>query len=575
MENFDSNVQNQAVASSLNGPFPSTTSEAIDSFVKTYLDNNYIDAFSNPEEITDDIMSLIANEFQLHNETVPAVLKKRPPSNLTPNMIAKIMLHMYCIRNINCAGVNSEDEYDLLGFYQEDGPDKGIYVSREDELKRMILAFNPGLTPAKLKETLEILRIEAPRAERCSDRDLIAINNGIFNYKTKIVEPFDSEIVFTAKCRVNYNPAAQNITIHNDEDNTDWDVENWIKELFDDAETAECIWQIIGAIIRPNVGWRKSAWFISEKGNNGKGTLCHLMRNLAGDQSYAAIQLSDFGKEFMLEPLIGVTAIITDENDVGTFIEKAANLKAVITNDVIQINRKKKKPIAYQFTGLMIQCVNAMPRTKDRSESFYRRCLLIPFTKCYTGIERKYIKDDYLNREEVLEYVLYRVLNMNYYEITEPECAKIALNKYKTYNDPVREFLTELTEDAAWSCFQMELLYDMYKGWEAKTNPNGGVLSNSTFKSDVIPCIESIGGEWYFVDSDSPKRVLWRMDGDEPLLDRYNCEDWMEDTRKHFGRTKLKSGLKPVSTWGIFRDCTPTGITPVCANNTDGNDGNE
>ena len=59
------------------------------------------------------------------------------------------------------------------------------------------------------------------------------------------------------------------------------------------------------------------------------------MRNLAGNQSCVAIQLSDFGKDFMLEPLVHATSIITDENDVGTYIDKAANLKAIITNDVV------------------------------------------------------------------------------------------------------------------------------------------------------------------------------------------------------------------------------------------------
>ncbi len=39
----------------------------------------------------------------------------------------------------------------------------------------------------------------------------------------------------------------------------------------------------------------------------------------------------------MLEPLVHATSIITDENDVGTYIDKAANLKAIITNDVVQL----------------------------------------------------------------------------------------------------------------------------------------------------------------------------------------------------------------------------------------------
>lgn len=128
----------------------------------------------------------------------------------------------------------------------------------------------------------------------------------------------------------------------------------------------------------------------------------------------------------MLEPLTRATAIIVDENDVGTYIDRAANLKAVITNDVIQINRKNKMPISYQFYGFMVQCLNELPKIKDRSDSFFRRQLFIPMTKCFTGKERKYIKNEYLHRKDVLQYVLHRVLNMDYDTLSEPEACKAA-----------------------------------------------------------------------------------------------------------------------------------------------------
>lgn len=98
-----------------------------------------------------------------------------------------------------------------------------------------------------------------------------------------------------------------------------------MQDLFDDSEIVDLMWKILGAIVRPNVPWGKSAWFYSESGNNGKGTLCELMRQLCGENSYAAISLADMGKDFMLEPLIRAVAVIVDENDVGTYIDKAAN----------------------------------------------------------------------------------------------------------------------------------------------------------------------------------------------------------------------------------------------------------
>ncbi len=315
--------------------FPNSRSLALMSITRAFIRHNTLDAHSQPEEVSDQVVGMMRHMFCNYNATTPKGAKITVPTDLTPATIAELMLAMYDIKTINCAGINSEREYDILGIYQEDGPNKGIYISDEIEIHKLIRRFNPGLNTYEEKQTVTILRQNAERVERCSDPDLIAINNGIFNYKTKTVEPFRSDLVFTAKCRVDYNPAAKNITIHNTSDNTDWNVEDWILELFDDPDIAECIWQIMGAVIRPNVYWRKAAWFVSEKGNNGKGTLCQLMRNLAGNQSCVAIQLSDFGKDFMLEPLVHATSIITDENDVGTYIDKAANLKAIITNDVV------------------------------------------------------------------------------------------------------------------------------------------------------------------------------------------------------------------------------------------------
>ena len=73
-------------------------------------------------------------------------------------------------------------------------------------------------------------------------------------------------------------------------------------------------------------------------------------------------------------------------------MDKAANLKAIITGDPVSMNRKFKKPVSYCFHGLVVQCLNEMPRIRDKSDSFYRRQLFIAFTKCFTGVERKYIK---------------------------------------------------------------------------------------------------------------------------------------------------------------------------------------
>lgn len=77
---------------------------------------------------------------------------------------------------------------------------------------------------------------------------------------------------------------------------------------------------------------------------------------------------------------------------------------------------------------------------------------MVPFEKCFTGAERKYIKDDYLNRQEVLEYVLCKVLEKipSYYDFDVPDACTRLLDDYKTFNDPVRQFAEEMLPELKW-----------------------------------------------------------------------------------------------------------------------------
>ena len=479
----------------------------------------------SPKDIERDILNDIEAEYALENSTKPNGSKWRIPDELHPSQIAEILAFLYDICRISCSGENADSDFDLLAIYHENGIDAGIYTTSESDFRTIARQYNYRLSSSGFEEVMTTLKDIVPRKSRCLDPDLIAVNNGIFNYSTKTLMDFNPDYVFLCKSRVNYNNTASNIIIHNNEDNTDWDIETWMSGLSDDPEIVDVLWEILGAIIRPNVRWNKSAWLYSESGNNGKGTLCELMRSLCGAGSYASIPIVDFGRDFMLEPLIRATAIIVDENDVGTFVDRAANLKAVITNDVIQINRKFKMPIAYQFYGFMVQCLNEFPRIKDKSDSFYRRQLFIPFDKCFTGHERKYIKNDYLHRDEVLEYVLFKVLNTNFYTLSEPTACKNILDEYKAYNDPIRQFFEEMSPLFVWDLLPFGFLYSLYQAWFKKNAPNGSLVGKQTFINDIISITKN-DPNWFCTDKNAKIRTKNSMDKPEMLIAQYGLADW-------------------------------------------------
>lgn len=476
-------------------------------------------------------------------------------SALSPAVIADCMLHRNRIVRIMLSDKNTDPNYDVLAVYMDHGPDTGIYVTDDVSIRVLARAYNYSISPKELDHVIDMLKDNAPRITVNTDRDLIAVNNGIFDYKTKTLLPFTPEVVFTAKSAIDYKENPANPVIHNNADGTDWDIESWMADLNNDPEIVNLLWEIMSAIIRPNVAWDKTAWLLSEVGNNGKGTLLTLMRNLCGERAWTSIPVADFGKDFHLEPLIRTNAVLVDENDVGEYVDKAANLKAVITNDVILINRKNKTPIAYQFRGFMVQCVNDTPRFRDKSGSLYRRQLIIPFNKSFTGAERKYIKQDYMHRTEVLEYVLHRVLSGNFYELSEPAAVKTALHRYKIENDPIRAFVEEFLDRMVWDLLPWRFLYALYRAWLVKDQPSNPPLGYNKFVQHLTLVLQDTpdeGKNW--IVTPAATRTQNRIVGDEPLAVEYDLHDWIDI--QPAGGSMRKIGIPhnmPVSTRGLLR----------------------
>lgn len=532
-----------------------TKSETIRIVTEEYLATDIgKDPQTTPADVQGDILDQLKSAFDLENTVKAKNEKWQVPDRLLPIQVATILVQRHPIVMIETAGKNSDKEYLLLGLYQEDGPDEGLYSISDESIENLADTYQYGMSEREVKEMIRHLRRMAPRKELCRDKNLIAVNNGIFDFDTKQLLSFDKQYVFTAKSRVNYNPNARNVVIHNPMDNTDWDVESWMNDLSDDKDVVNLLWQILGAIIRPNVPWGQAAWLYSESGNNGKGTLCELMRELCGKTSYASIPLSDMGKDFMLEPLIRATAIIVDENDVGTYIDKAANLKAIVTGDTVSINRKFKQAISYQFKGFVVQCLNEMPRVKDKSDSFARRQLFIPFTKCFTGAERKYIKHDYMHRPDVLEYVLYRVLNMkNYYQLDTPDVCVKALAEYREFNDPVRQFVEEILPQCLWDLLPFTFLYDLYRAWFQKYIPSGSPQARNTFIKDLLIAIQG-NFMWQCPDKNAKIKTGKRITCAEPLIEEYNLTNWYN--KKAMGSSDINKRCFPNNLATSYRGLT-------------------
>ena len=154
-----------------------------------------------------------------------------------------------------------------------------------------------------------------------------------------------------------------------------------------------------------------------------------------------------------------------------------------------------------------------------------RRELIIPFTKSFTGAERKYIKTDYIARDEVLEYVLYRALNMNFYDFDEPQACKEALIDQREMNDPIRQFWIEVKDQLVWNLLPTEFLYELFKAWIRKNIPNCHIKGKRSF-IDELADIAKEGGEWQYTGRNQVRVSRIMEDTLEPLIAVYDLDDW-------------------------------------------------
>ena len=415
---------------------------------------------------------------------------------------AALSRRLRTVRLSLAASTTSGDDDDsdgsgLLAVYVDDpdSPGYGTHTLGTRPITTAARYMCPGLSEREVANVVTMMRESAPRGVLNTDPNLVAVANGIFHHDTQTLHPFTPEFVTLTKTRVKYVDDPVNPKIDMPDGGT-WDVESWISDLFDDEEVEQVIWEIISATLRPNVAWGMSPWFYSSRGRNGKGTLLRMLTNMVPSASHS---INDLNKRFTLGSLISSappSLIFADENDVNLYVASMARYKELVTGDPVPVERKGVDGTTVRWRGVIIQCVNALPRVNDNTKSLLRRVLLIPFEKHFDGDDRTYIKDDYLGRPEVLEYVQHRALAMRHTRLSEPTVCRLVKNEFAKQNDAVAAFWADTQDLYTWEILPYDYLYETFINWY-KTEHRGSpdrAPSRRKFLQNLHPVVDE--REW-------------------------------------------------------------------------------
>ena len=549
--------------------------------------NTYIDSYQPlPDEIvcSYEVVEEINNETQSENKNRPDTNKLRYIKDIPDLAVAMLIAAREDValiapgdksqtnREVN---MTDEQRFQLpVGIYQYNGDNEGVWEVSNDPLGAfgiLVEKYKPGATKKTKQEIFILVKRRLRIIRKCVNPYYVAVNNGIWDMESKILFPFSEDLVFTSKIHTNLNLAATNPVITIPEDGTTWDVDSWLNSL-GQPTFVESIKEVIQGACLPLVPRNKMVLFYNTAGNNGKGTICQLIRNILGEEVVVSIPIAEFSKRFALADLPKAIAVITDENDVNSFGKGMGNLKAAITGDVLKVEQKYEKSYNYAFRGLVLQCLNDMVNGNDKSGSFKRRLHIIQFENCFTGAEKRYIKDRLIYREDVLEYILKMVLvDMDYREeFTETAETKKALELYVKTTNSVVAFLEEILPECKWDLLPAtDFLYEAYKSFYKSTNPSGRVMGRNDFHDSVrefVATDEKVSQEWEWTDSTRSKGYI-DYDKKEPLLDRYDLTAFMDNrfggyaNREFVYEPRLKatySGLKRRSATGNLSSANNT-----------------
>lgn len=500
------------------------------------LQNNY-GKNTSEYDLSSQVLTAINVDIEARNSILPKGQKLRMLTDI-PNIAIAIMIAVRPDVALIAPGDKSQTGRKMrfsaqdrtkfpIGIYREKGDFEGVWEVSNDPFGAfgmLVERYKMNATRNEKKEIFTLVKGRAQVREMCTVPYYVPVNNGIFDVLHKKLLPFTKDLVFTSKILTNLNPAATNPVIAIPEDGTTWDVDSWLNSL-GNPDFVGSIKEVIQAACLPLVSRDKMVLFFNKSGNNGKGTICQLIRNLLGEESTVSIPLKDFSTPFGLTNLPGALAVITDENDVCSYNKGNAVLKAVITGDQITVERKYQDPYDYTFRGLVLECVNDFPNGDDKSGSFRRRLHIIQFEQCFSGAQKRYIKDRLIYRDDVLEYILKMVLmDMPYREaFTETAATKQALDLYVASTNSVVSFLDEILPLCKWDLLPAtDFLYEAYKAWYKKISPSGKVIGRNDFIDGVKDYIDALpNSDWEWTDCTRSQGYI-NCNICEPLLTEYN-----------------------------------------------------
>jgi len=334
-------------------------------------------------------------------------------------------------------------------FYRSDdtvGPWKPIdqqYVQKE--LRAALLAeCEDWDTQHRVNEALNALKEQL--ASYDSDHlfdigenpnlDLVCVKNGLVEWETGKLYPWDPETYITTQLDVHYDPKAECPT---------W-LENLCKWV-PDEDTRLFLQEYIGLCLIPDTSFRMAV-FLYGDGSNGKSLFIEGVSKIFGE-TMSFIPLHRLAERFETANLLNKLVNVCSDID-PQYLRDTGTLKSIISGDRIKGEYKHGRSFHFTPVARLLFSANELPRARDRSEGWYSRWGFIEFPNHFprnSAYKKRILTALEKEKAGIFNWALaglQRLMKDNTF--TESRRMQDARREYILTNDNILAFLTEYTE---------------------------------------------------------------------------------------------------------------------------------
>lgn len=294
---------------------------------------------------------------------------KFTPGNFTRWLLDKSGNHFVTIKGF-------KGDHGIL--YYKDGIYHKLGSYEIDQIAEILMRPIRGLIPFHRTQIKGSISAETYCDESIFDinPNIIHINNGILNIKTKEIIPHDPKCYSMSKFDLTYDPTAKCPNF-----------ETFINRILPDKEERDTMIEIMGYCLYRDYPFHKF-FILTGSGFNGKGVYQGVLSRFIGDSNIASIAIHQLTQQFSGAGKLRYKCANIVGEIRNTEVKFTERIKQLTGEDMIESDVKYGDNIRFYNYAKLIYATNEMPMFNDKSVGFWERFVAIDFNQTIPEIER-------------------------------------------------------------------------------------------------------------------------------------------------------------------------------------------